>query len=179
MSAKRSSNGTAAEAVTPAMPASALSCLSASTLRFSKLDVSPSITNEPVRNSSTGSPGPTIDGRTLPQTISVADGKIASVNVTCVASSVIHVFPSRGVEPRSSNRDNPERRHHPVACHAGRPPAIAAASTLRPATHRTVESDGVKSIQNGRFSGPIVGMTILDTRPLCRREAQGRITGIR
>ena len=60
-------------------------------------------------------------------------------------------------------RSEPQHAVDPVEPdHAGRPPAIAAASTLRPATHRTVESDGVKSIQNGRFSGPIVGMTPTD-----------------
>ena len=97
------------------------------------------------------------------------DGRIASDSATCVASSAVHVFPRRAPALRLPNPRKPDRRHRPVTRNAGTAPAIAAASTLRPATQRTVANDGLKSIQNGRFPGSIVGMTILDNRPLSWR----------
>ena len=121
ISAKGSSMGTAAETVTPAIPASARSCLTASTLRLSNRDVSPSMTSELVRNSWTGNPWPRSSAvyprpSQWPMAQSPPSTRPASPGVrsTSLPSARAGALASQPGEPRSTPSSGRMKRGYPA-----------------------------------------------------------------
>ena len=84
----------------------------------------------------------------MPHANSIVEGSAAKARPTCATIKAVHVAPS-GIPVRLPNERSAVGRTRPVACSAGKRPAISAASTERPATKSAARHEKSKSTQNG------------------------------